>query len=871
MNLPITEYKSRIIEAVRENPVTIIAAETGTGKSTQVPQYLAEHYKKVVVTEPRIMAAITLAKRVAEETGVTLGEEVGYNTSDYKCYSKESSILYAVDGLQLIRTLFDDDYDSEKVLIIDEVHEWNLNIETLVAWCKVMLPIWNTRVVIMSATMDTANLADFFGGNAAVVCIPGKTYDVTVEERYESELISTIEMLIYQKKNVLVFVPGKREIKMVMEKLENQDATILPLHGEMDWDDQKRCFMRYDNPKVIVATNVAQTSLTIEDIDAVVDTGKARVTYAEDGIQGLFLKNISQAEIFQRMGRAGRTKNGEYFLCSNTTIESRDKYPVPEIQRSILDRVVLQIAAMGLDAEKLQFYHQPEKSAILNAKKELATLGALVNNRVTELGHKIVKMPLSVQTARMVVESEKYGVTDSVLKIAAIMEMGGLLAKDGRYSFFSHEYRSDLLAELDVWNELSMMPYIDFKELRINKKNFFRIKSYLRKLKDSLYGIVTISNNEDREGIVKSCLSGLISHVYITFGDECYCYDGSRAILDRKSCIFGFGKRFIVGVPRTIEFKDRYGYISSMDLVGFATEIDLQTVLQLVPSAINEKVHLRYSVSEDAVEVTTKKFFDAYEVDVDVYFDYSHPRYQELKDEYERECEFHFTPLIKQEYLIIDGRKFEIHNGFSCNYQPTVYIDNETLFTTNKNEMYTDEGEKVWFRSHYFLDRKETSLLSLRNAAEAKRLRGLNETKKREYASVQVCNLDDVINHTALLGKIRLTMNNGGYGDTPIYVYGCIRLEKKTVKFTIVNDEELAEEYTLEALQKLFMDEVEKKYGPNKFSHKGGKKKKVLTEAEKIVKDDFDAFVRDVLLDVTIDTIQDSRKMLEDYYEELMK
>ena len=173
MLLPITNYKNDIVEAVRNHSFTIISAETGSGKSTQIPQYLADYYSQIVVTEPRIMAAKTLAKRVAEEMDVTLGQEVGYKTAYDKCSSTTSNILYCTDGLQLIRTIFSEDNENENVLIIDEVHEWNLNIETLIAWCKFMQGTWKTKVVIMSATLDTARLADFFGEDVAVLNIPG--------------------------------------------------------------------------------------------------------------------------------------------------------------------------------------------------------------------------------------------------------------------------------------------------------------------------------------------------------------------------------------------------------------------------------------------------------------------------------------------------------------------------------------------------------------------------------------------------------------------------------------------------------------------------------------------------------------------------
>lgn len=528
MILPITNYKNDIIEAVRNHSFTIISAETGSGKSTQIPQYLATYYSQVVVTEPRIMAAKTLAKRVAEEMNVTLGQEVGYRTAYDKCSSPTSNILYCTDGLQLIRTIFSEDNETENVLIIDEVHEWNLNIETLIAWCKFMQGKWNTKVVIMSATLDTDGLANFFGEDVEVLNIPGNLYDVAVEEKPNYALIDTIKENINDGKNILVFVAGKKEIHSVIEELEQENATVLPLHGEMDWDDQKKCFEHYCNPKVIVATNVAQTSLTIPDIDVVVDSGEARISIAENGIQGLFLKDISRSDIAQRKGRAGRTKSGKYFLCSDTPMEYRNEYSIPEIQRSILDRVVLQLATIGLDAEELQFYHQPDIEAILTAKKELTVIGALSDNQVTELGHKIVKIPVSVQFARMIVEAEKYGVTEQVMTIAAIIEMGGLLAKEGNYYDFTPERESDLLAELDVWNSINKIGYIDFKKLGIKKKSFFKIKEHIQKLKETLYGIVEMTNNDDREAVVKSCLCGLVSHIYVRNYDRYRSEDGTE-------------------------------------------------------------------------------------------------------------------------------------------------------------------------------------------------------------------------------------------------------------------------------------------------------------------------------------------------------
>ena len=869
MLLPITNYKNEIIEAVRSHSFTIISAETGSGKSTQIPQYLADYYEQVIVTEPRIMAAKTLAKRVAEEMEVTLGQEVGYRTAFDKCSSPNSNILYCTDGLQLIRTIFSEDNKTKNVLVIDEVHEWNLNIETLVAWCKFMQGKWNTKVVLMSATLDTDGLSEFFGNDVAVLNIPGNLYEVSMEQRHQISLIDTINENINCGKNILVFVPGKKEIADVIYHLDIENAMVLPLHGELDWEDQKKCFKHYPVSKVIVATNVAQTSITIPDIDVVVDTGEARISIAENGIQGLFLKPISRSDIMQRKGRAGRTKSGKYFLCSDIPMKYREEYSVPEIQRSILDRVVLQLATIGLDAEELEFFHQPDLIEIKLSKKALTDIGAFSEKQVTAIGRKIVKMPVSVQVARMIVEAEKYGVTEQVITIASIIENGGLLSKEGKYNDFTSEYKSDLLAELDVWKSINQMKYIDFQKLGINKRTFFRVKENIQKLKEALAGIVELTHNNDREAIVKSCLYGLVSHIYVRDYDNMYySEDGSEVRLDRKSCV-SYCPQIIVGIPKTIEFKDMYGCTDTMDLVNFVSKIDVSTLIELVPNKVIETTSLRYSASEDAVEVTINRSFLRNEIDYEIIYDYFNPQYSELKAKYEEEMR-NKNYSRKQRVVMIDGKQFEVEYN-SWEKRGIVYLDSETLFTTNVKELKLDSGEKVHFALTSLYGRRETNIVALKNAVEMNRIKRLREGMRKEYDVLKVNTITDAIANASRIGKVELTMNNGGYGDTPIFVYGYIELKKNKVTFRIGDDENVAKSNTLEALQYLFMKEIEKRYGENKFSHQKGKKKQILTESEREVKEDFYSFVREVLANLTIENALENLEFFEEYYQEVIK
>ncbi len=461
MLLPVSSFKSQIQKAVLEHKYTLISSEAGGGKSTLVPQYLMNSFKKVIVTNPRVISAITLAQYVAEEMGVVLGEAVGYRTGYYKCASRDTAVEYCTDGLQLIRAIFSEDTDTEKVLIIDEVHEWTNQTEALVAWCKLVADEWNTKVVIMSATMETEEIATYLGKNTCIINVPGKTYNVVTELRSKWDFEKTIREEIALGHNVLAFVAKKSQVRDMIEKLEGENAEILPLHGELEYHEQRRCFYNYPRPKVIISTPIAQTSVTIPGIDTVVDTGKAIIPTAKNGVMFFDELDVSQADLKQRMKRAGRTKDGKYILCSNVSFEDRPEYPVPEIQRSFLDQTVLQFASMRIDAEKMEFFHQPDEEAIIEAKKKLEALGCMNDNgEVTEIGHKVAQIPMPTDKARMIVEAEKYGVTAQVATICAIIDMGGLLQKNskigvGSYQTFTKESESDLLAELDVWNKLN--------------------------------------------------------------------------------------------------------------------------------------------------------------------------------------------------------------------------------------------------------------------------------------------------------------------------------------------------------------------------------------------------------------------------------
>lgn len=547
--LPISDFRERINEAVNYSQATVITAETGAGKSTQVPQFLAEEGYKVIVTQPRVLAARSLAERVGEEVvgkaGADFDTFVGYRTARERHDHPDNQILFVTDGLQMVRELSGRAGNEKQVLVLDEIHEWNVNMEVLLAWArKQMSENPNFKVVCMSATMEAGRLATYLsdqdGEPAPVIDVPGRTFPV--EKRLGGNVVDDAMEMIQSGKNTLVFAPGKEEINQIIQKLEAQvveqgltNVEVLPLHGQLEPQEQRRVFRKYQGKvKVVVSTNVAQTSITIDDIDAVVDTGLERRFEFRNGVESLLLKNISQADCLQRAGRAGRVKAGEYITSSlegsrPVALESRELYPTPEIQRSRLDGVILHIAKAGLDISNLDFYHQPNSEEIASAKKRLLDLGAIDNEgKLTKIGHKMERLPVESHYARMLIESERFSpeVQNQVAGIIAVLEADGICMHSTQAKSRAEKWRdlidsnyqdSELIKYYEVFLQAERMSSKELKEHDISFKGLQRARDTLRQLrKAAKLGRDSMSkpNERQREQIIECIVSGMIENIY---------------------------------------------------------------------------------------------------------------------------------------------------------------------------------------------------------------------------------------------------------------------------------------------------------------------------------------------------------------------
>ena len=551
--LPVSQRKDEIMAAIRDHQVVIIAGETGSGKTTQIPKICLELGRgvsgQIGHTQPRRLAARTVAERIAEELGSPLGETVGYQVRFTDVSSDDTLIKLMTDGILLAELARDRQLRRYDTLIIDEAHERSLNIDFILGCLRQLLPARpDLKVIITSATIDPERFSAAFG-DAPIVEVSGRTYPVEVryhpieggEDGDQGQAISDAieELSAAGPGDILVFLSGEREIRDTADLLAGRDRLeVLPLYGRLSAAEQHRVFERRQassfTRRVVLATNVAETSLTVPGIHYVIDPGTARISRYSRGtkVQRLPIEPISQASANQRKGRCGRTADGICIrLYSEADFESRPEFTEPEILRTNLASVILQMAAIGLgDVPKFPFIDPPDARNIADGLTLLAELNAFKDGRITGLGRKLARLPVDPRIGRMILEADRNGCVREVLIIAAALSiqdprerpLEAQQAADDKHRRFA-DPDSDFTAQVNLWEYLAdrqrELSSSAFRRMcRAEYLNYLRVREWqdlqgqLQRLAGDL-GVAVNSSSAERAGVHLSLLAGLLSQI----------------------------------------------------------------------------------------------------------------------------------------------------------------------------------------------------------------------------------------------------------------------------------------------------------------------------------------------------------------------
>lgn len=633
--LPIDNYEGPILEAVRKHRVVVLVADTGAGKSTRVSRFLLDAGHRVILTQPRRLAAQNVGQRIAYEYGEKLGRTIGVRTGLEDVTSSETRCLIATDELILRRTLGGYDRGKKRVVIIDEWHEQNLAQETLVAVCTRELerdP--NLTLVIMSATIDAERISKHFHG-APTIDVPGRLFPIDTLTP-GLDIVSDIQRMVNERRNTLVFLPGKSEINELTQELVDMGlrAVILPLHAELDREEQEKCFKEYDRPLVILSTNVAQTSITVPSITAVIDSGLERRVELVNGIESLVIAPISRADGTQRKGRAGRVKPGVYIDRCPVPWEERPLYPTPEIDRHPLNQTVLRLAASGLDAEQLRFVNQPNPAAIHEARRSLRVLECLdKDGNVTEKGHVAASLPVSVQSACLLIEANKRGVLKDAMRLVAIVETKGItltyydkdlqrLVMDWK-KLCRDEQESDLLAQLAVYKAARDMNKSELKANGINVKNYFRARDAYKQIADALRDNrelkFRIETTGTRHDLLCAIYAAFVDHLYHREGFNNYRNGDERKRELRQESCFPLSRQpeWLVGQPLDLQVKNNDGELEWRYSVTFGTAVKLEDLVEVAPHLfeVTRGENPGFSLEQDVVLADEVIRFNGQEVE----------------------------------------------------------------------------------------------------------------------------------------------------------------------------------------------------------------------------------------------------------------
>ncbi|XP_043805507.1 pre-mRNA-splicing factor ATP-dependent RNA helicase DEAH1 isoform X2 [Manihot esculenta] len=552
--LPIYEYREQLLEAIERFQVLVIVGETGSGKTTQIPQYLHEagytKRGKVGCTQPRRVAAMSVAARVSQEMGVKLGHEVGYSIRFEDCTSEKTLLKYMTDGMLLREFLGEPDLASYSVVMVDEAHERTLSTDILFGLVKDIARFRpELKLLISSATLDAAKFSDYFD-SAPIFKIPGRRFPVEIHytkapeaDYLDAAIVTVLQIHVTQSPgDILVFFTGQEEIETAEEILKHRtrglgtkiaELIICPIYANLPTELQAKIFEPTPEGarKVVLATNIAETSLTIDGIKYVIDPGfcKMKSYNPRTGMESLLVTPISKASAMQRAGRSGRTGPGKCFrlYTAYNYNHDLDDNTVPEIQRTNLANVVLSLKSLGIhDLLNFDFMDPPPSEALLKALELLFALSALnKHGELTKVGRRMAEFPLDPMLSKMIVASDKYKCSDEIISIAAMLSIGNSIfyrpkdkqvhADNARLNFHTGNV-GDHIALLKVYNSWKETNY----STQWCYENYIQVRSMkrARDIRDQLEGLLErveielSSNLNDLDVIKKSITSGFFPH-----------------------------------------------------------------------------------------------------------------------------------------------------------------------------------------------------------------------------------------------------------------------------------------------------------------------------------------------------------------------
>ncbi|MEV7130851.1 ATP-dependent RNA helicase HrpA [Streptomyces sp. NPDC093260] len=560
--LPVSQKKDAIAAAIRDHQVVIVAGETGSGKTTQIPKICMELGRGVRGmighTQPRRIAARTVAERVAEELDTPLGEAVGWKVRFTDQVDPEATFVKLMtDGILLAEIQTDRELRAYDTIIIDEAHERSLNIDFLLGYLAQLLPKRpDLKVVITSATIDPERFSRHFG-DAPIIEVSGRTYPVEVRYRplleedsddADRDQITAIteaveELMAEGSGDILVFLSGEREIRDTADALNKKQyrfTEVLPLYARLSHAEQHRVFQQHTGRRIVLATNVAETSLTVPGIKYVIDPGFARISrYSHrTKVQRLPIEPISQASANQRKGRCGRTSDGICIrLYSEDDFLARPEFTDAEILRTNLASVILQMTAAGLgDIEKFPFIDPPDHRNIRDGVQLLQELGALdpaqkdPRKRLTQTGRKLAQLPVDPRLARMVLEADRNGCAREVMVVAAALSIQDPRERpsdkqtqaDQQHARFRDE-TSDFLAFLNLWRyvreqqkergsssfrRMCKQEFLNFLRIREWQDIYAQLRTVAKQM-----GIHLNEDDAPADRVHVSLLAGLLSHI----------------------------------------------------------------------------------------------------------------------------------------------------------------------------------------------------------------------------------------------------------------------------------------------------------------------------------------------------------------------